>query len=64
MRRPPLVVKSRGFSMSCLLIEVAALGAEHGLSSAGSGSCSTWAQQLWCMDLVAPWHVGSSRARN
>ena len=42
----------------------------------GFSSCSLWAQQsvfpssraqtqpLWCMGLVAPWHVGSSRTRD
>ena len=31
-------------------------------SSCGSGS-RVQAQQLWCMGLVAPWHVGSSQTR-
>ena len=25
----------------------------------GFSSCSTGSQQLWCVGLVAPWHVGS-----
>ena len=31
------------------------------LGHAGFRSCSVWAQQLWCMGLVALSHVGSSR---
>ena len=30
----------------------------------GFSSCSTWAQQLWCEDLVAPQNVGSSWTRD
>ena len=27
-------------------------------------NCSVWAQELHCRDLVTPWHVGSSQARD
>ena len=30
----------------------------------GSKGSRAWTQQLWCMGLVAPWHVGSSWARD
>ena len=26
--------------------------------------CSSWARELWCAGLVAPWHVGSSWTRD
>ena len=39
-----------------LLTVVASLVAEHGLW--------VWVQSLWHMDLVAQWHVGSSRTRD
>ena len=59
-----------GFSMSWLLLLWST-----GSRRAGFSSCGTWAQQLWLavsraqaqqlwhMGPVAPWHVGSSRAR-
>ena len=34
-----------------------------GFRCVGFRSCGMWAQQLWCMGLVAPWLVGSSRTR-
>ena len=59
-----------------LLIVVASLVAEHGLQARGlqqlwlAGFQQLWltgfraqAQQLWCTDLVAPWHGGSSPTR-
>ena len=47
------------------LIAVASLIEEHGLSGQASfSSCSTWAQFLWLMGLVAPQHVGSSQIRD
>ena len=30
----------------------------------GFSSCGTWTQQLWCMDLAAARHVGSSQIRD
>ena len=30
----------------------------------GFSSCSSWAQQLWCTGLAAPWQVKSSQTRN
>ena len=30
----------------------------------GFSSCSSWAQQLWCLGLAAPWQVKSSQTRN
>ena len=30
----------------------------------GFGRCGTWPQWLWCIGLVSPWHVGSSRPGN
>ena len=48
------VVVSRGYSLVTvprLLTVVASLMVENGLYG-------TWAQQLWDMGLVAPWHVG------
>ena len=44
--------------MHGLLIAVASLVAELGLSG-----CGTWAQWLWLAGLVAPRHVGSSWTR-
>ena len=54
----------------CGLLTVAvSLVAEHGfygtwaqhLQVVGS---RTWAQELWCIGLAAPWHVGSSWSRD
>ena len=36
----------------------------HTLGPTDFSSCSTWAQQLWPMGLVAPWHVASSQSRD
>ena len=50
-----LVAASRGYSLVAvhrLLIAVASLVVGQGL------------QELWLMDLVAPWHMGSSRIRD
>ena len=33
------------------------------LGCMGFGSCRTWAHWLWCMNLVAPWHVRYSQTR-
>ena len=30
----------------------------------GFSSCSVWAQKLWLMGLVAPWHMGSSQTKD
>ena len=63
--------------LSCsvqVLVAVASIVAEHRLQ--GFSRCSMWpqqlwfpgsraqAQQLWHMDLVAPWHVGSYQTRD
>ena len=59
-----LFIAVRGF-----LIAVASPVEEHGLQAHGlqqlwlAGSRAQ-AQQLWCMGLVAPQHVGSSQARD
>ena len=34
------------------------------LEHSGFTGCGTWAQWSWCMGLVAPWHVKSSRTRD
>ena len=47
-----------------LLTVVASLIAEHRLQVRGFSHCSSWAQQLWCMWLVAPWHVEPSWTSN
>ena len=66
----PTSLRCSGFSLSWLL-----LLQTTGSRRAGFSSCGTWAQQLWLAGsraqaqqlwrtgLVAPWHVGSSRAR-
>ena len=43
-----------GFSLRWLLLLWST-----GSRCAGFSSCGTWAQQLWCVGLVALWHVGS-----
>ena len=48
-----------GFSLQWLLL-LWSIGSR----CMGFSSCGTRAQQLWCMGLVAPRHVGSSRARD
>ena len=35
-----------------------------GSRHARCSSCSSWAQQLWCIGFAAPWHVGSSQTRD
>ena len=49
---------STSFSLRWLL-----LLQSTGSKGVGFSSCSTWAQKLWCMGLVALSHVGSSRTR-
>ena len=59
-----------GFSLRWLLL-LRSMGSRHaGFSSCGTrakqlqlAGCRVQAQQLWCMGLVAPWHVGSSQTR-
>ena len=54
---------SGGYSIVAVwerLIAVTPLVAEHGLE----GAQCAWAQELWHTDLVAPWHVESSRTRD
>ena len=51
-------MRCTGFSWQWLL-----LLQSTGSRCTGSSSCGTRAQQLWGTGLVAPWHVGSSRAR-
>ena len=48
---------------------VASLVAERGLWGAQAQELQLmgsrlWAQQSWCMGLVAPWHGGSSQTRD
>ena len=50
---------STGFSLWWLLL-LWNTGSRH----TGFSSCSSWAQQLWCMGLAAPWQVKSSQTRN
>ena len=59
-----------GFSLSWLLLLWSMGFRRAGFSSCGSWAQQLWlvgsraqAQQLWCKGLVAPQHVGSSRAR-
>ena len=53
------------FTVVCrLLIVVASLVAKTVLGHVGFSSCSTWAQQLWLMGLVALQPVGSSHTRD
>ena len=35
-----------------------------GSRSARSNRCIAWAQSLWCVALVPPWHMGSSQTRH
>ena len=51
------LLRCAGFSLQWLLLW------STGSRSTGFSSCGTQAQQLWHTDLVAPRHVGSSRAR-
>ena len=48
---------SCGRAGATLLIVVASLVTDHGLQG-------EWAQYLWLMGLVAPWHMGSSQTRH
>ena len=50
---------STGFSLRWLLL-LWNTGSRH----MGLSSCSSWAQQLWCTGLAAPWQVKSSQTRN
>ena len=52
-------LRCSGFSLQWLL-----LLQSTGSRRTGFSSCSTQAQQLWCMGFVAPRHVGSSRTRD
>ena len=61
-----LVAASRGYSSlwcTSFSLRWLLLLWSTGSRCAGFSSCGTWAQQLWCMGLVAPRHVGSSRIR-
>ena len=49
----------QGFSLQWLL-----LSRSTGPSACGISSCRTWAQSLCLRNLIAPWHVGSSRTRD
>ena len=49
---------------SGFLTAVVCLVAEHRIEVHGLQSCSTQAQELWHMGLVAPQHVESSRTRD
>ena len=67
-----LVAVSRSFSLAAvdrLFIAVVPLVAElglqvHGLQELWPVGSRAWAQQLWCLRLVAPQHVGSSWIRD
>ena len=48
-----------GFSLQRLLL-LRLTGSRH----VDFSSCSMWVQQLWPIDLVASWHVESSRTRD
>ena len=68
-RRPSLFATSSGYSslhcggFSCCRAQ--ALGAQALVTVArGLRSCGSQAQWLWCMALVAAWHVGSSQTRD
>ena len=61
-----LAAESRGSSLVVvcgLLVEVASLAVEEGSRHTGF-SRSVWAQKLWCTNLVAVRHVGSSQTRD
>ena len=53
------LLQSMGFSLQGLLW-LQSTGSRHSSFS----SCSSWAQQLWHMSLVALWHVESSWTRD
>lgn len=57
----------RGLSSSCIRQELLpSCRASHcgGFSCGEAQALGSWAQKLWCMDLIAPQHVGSFRTRN
>ena len=64
-------LRCMGFSLQWLLL-LRSMGSRHvGFSSCGTWAQQLWhtgsraeAQQLWCMGLVAPPYVGSSRTRD
>ena len=54
----PHELRGSGCSLRCLpFLCSTALGCM------GFGSRRTWAHWLWCINLVAPWHVGYSQTR-
>ena len=55
----PLLVAHRLLTVGLLLWSA---GSRQG--TRGFGSCSSWAQQLCCMGLVARWQMGSSWTRD
>ena len=58
-RGAPFELRCTGIALGWLL-----LLRDTGSRCVGFSSCSALTQQLWRMDSVAPWHVGSSWARN
>ena len=60
-----MVVAGRGSSLGVLhrlLIPAASLAVGH--RAFGPQWLQHWAQWLWCMGLVAPWHMGSFGTRS